>query len=443
MVLGVIVILTVFVTQLQQSTSATLSAAIAARDAQRAEYHAKSATNLARLLIGAEPRVRASLQPILHALTGGKIPIKQVPLWKFASTVLGVFNDEEHARGFAAAAGVDLSDPGTTAKNIGLRDGYFELDVVDEDSKINVNAASGGSPLARIRLGAQLLGLTSPPQYEPLFEHPDPDGQISDRMTICGAIVDWSDYDEARYDCNPFGNAPQNDAAEDGVYPALGVPYVRKNAPFDSLDELRLVRGMSDAFWATFVEPDANDPESRALSTWGQQRINVNTANAVTLLAVVCANAPDAPLCSDPIQSETFIEALTLTKTLLGGFPLFVTPRAFLRALLGRGSTPVASIFRALGLEPVKFRAPREVLKILTTESKVFSIYADGTVPGRNRESRVRIHSVVDFRNAAELGATSPAKGPSQDAGTRPTDADVLAALLSDPLGVVVYFRIE
>lgn len=473
MVLGAIVILTVFVTQLQESSSATLSAAIAERDAEKAEYHAKTAANLARLLVGAEPTVRTALGPVLAALTGGRAPIKQIPVWKFSDAVLGIFNDREHAQAFADAAGVDISEQGG-AKSIGIAGGFWELRIIDEDSKINVNAAAGGDTFARLRLGSQFLGLTAAPQYTPLFEHADPDGQNSDRTTICGALVDWSDYDEMQYDCDPFGNAPQNDGAEDNIYPNIGVPYVRKNAPFDSVEELRLVRGISDTFWSTFVEPDSNDPDSRVFTVWGQAQVNVNTANAQTLLAIVCSGAPDAILCNDPIQMETFISSVTLAKTLLGGIPLFPTPRAFVRAMQGRGSAAVVSIFKALGLEPVTFRNAREVQKGISTESKVFSIYADGVVPGRNKETRVRVHQVVDFRNAAELGATggigsggtggAASTGTTTSAGaaggqtgtgrtgaatgndlsdTTPTDADIMAALLSDPAGTTVYYRIE
>ena len=36
----------------------------------------------------------------------------------------------------------------------------------------------------------------------------------------------------------------------------------------------------------------------------------------------------------------------------------------------------------------------------MTAESKMFSIYADGVVPGFQRKTRIRLHAVVDFRNA-------------------------------------------
>src|SRR5262249_49521603 len=48
MVLGAITVLTVFLTELQEETSAELSAALAERDQLRAEYYARSAVNLSR-----------------------------------------------------------------------------------------------------------------------------------------------------------------------------------------------------------------------------------------------------------------------------------------------------------------------------------------------------------------------------------------------------------
>ena len=55
MVLGTITILTVFLTEVQQESSSALAAAVADRESLKAEYNARSAVNLARLLIATEP----------------------------------------------------------------------------------------------------------------------------------------------------------------------------------------------------------------------------------------------------------------------------------------------------------------------------------------------------------------------------------------------------
>ena len=76
LVLGSLVVLMVFVTELQQTTSASVSAAVAERDAMRAEYAARSAMNLSRLLISTEPMVRKAVDPLYRMAL--KSPAPQV-----------------------------------------------------------------------------------------------------------------------------------------------------------------------------------------------------------------------------------------------------------------------------------------------------------------------------------------------------------------------------
>ena len=64
-----------------------------------------------------------------------------------------------------------------------------------------------------------------------------------------------------------------------------------------------MVRGVSDDFWANFVDPDPNDAHRRNVTIWGQGKVNVNTANAQTILALVCgATKPPATVCTDIIE---------------------------------------------------------------------------------------------------------------------------------------------
>ena len=155
MTLGAITVLTVFLTELQDQTASELSAALSERDALRAEYYARSAVNLSRLLIAVEPEIRKSI-PLL----GGKIP--QIPVWEFTDLVLGSFNDQAGAESFNNMINADA----TTGKNLGLTGGgHYELKIIDEDSKINVNVAAKGLVRTSDRLGSQLLGLFAPQSY--------------------------------------------------------------------------------------------------------------------------------------------------------------------------------------------------------------------------------------------------------------------------------------
>ena len=65
MVLGALSILTVLLTEFQEDASAESAAALADRDALKAEYVARSAINLSRLIIAAEPTMRAPVTPFL------------------------------------------------------------------------------------------------------------------------------------------------------------------------------------------------------------------------------------------------------------------------------------------------------------------------------------------------------------------------------------------
>lgn len=445
MVLGALVVLTVLVTDLTEQSTSTLSAALADRDSIRAEYHAKSAFNLTRLLIASEPTIRRALAGPLAILTRGKPP-PQIPVWKFTDKVLGAFNSGDSALEFQRLAGTNPE----TGKNLGIEGGSFVVKVVDEDSKINVNLGARGDPISRNRLGAQLLGLMGPPQYNEMFEAADLDGQISSRQAICGAIVDWADPDETHYPCDPFAtSASGSGGPEDNFYQQVGLSYLRRNAAFSSLEELRLVRGVSDDFWATFVDPDPANPDQRSLTVWGRDQVNIQSASPLTMLGIVCAGAPESGVCIDPMQTQSFVMGVTLLKSIMPMLPM--TPKQFVSALRGRGQ--IGQILASVGIEPVTFSSPKEVERMLTNQSKIFSIYVDGVVPGRKRETRVRLHGVVDFRNAAEIGETQAGLAglllgqdgtASQAASTGEVAPEELAAALaSDPMGAIIYYRLE
>lgn len=489
MVLGAITVLTVFLTELQEDTSAELSSAIAERDELKAEYLARSAVNLSRMLIVTGPKIEAAVGPMLMLL--GMKTVPQIPVWEFNDMVLGPFNDPAYAG--SNIGGMNL-DP-TTAKNLGVNGGHFELSVVDEDSKININTAARGSPIDDDRVGAALSGLMAGTQYDEMFQERDPDGQFSDRATICGAIVDWADPDENAYACNLTSQGPSNSGSEDNIYQSLNLPYQRKNAAFDSLEELRLVRGVSDSFWSTFIDPDPSDPHKRVLTVWGQGKLNVNNANAQTIYALLCSpNILDTPgndVCTDPVQAEAFLGALTLVKGFTTGIPMFGTWKDFVKFLqaiatatsdqaqssssssssssggatasplgaMGSVSDMLGPIFSGLGLKPIKLKAPNDMKNYVDTRSRIFSIYADGVVPGYRRKTKVRIHAVIDMRGAAQLtqgGALTVAGGNPQtnttsstsSTSTTPTqlaapNANGTVTIPPGPGGTIIYWRIE
>ncbi|MEO6575403.1 MAG: type II secretion system protein GspK, partial [Polyangiaceae bacterium] len=268
MVLGAIAVMTVLLAEFQDDTSTELAAAVADRDSVRAEYMARSSINLARLLIATEPTIRQAITPLFAFLK--KTP-PQLPVWAFSDRLLGAFNDSEASSNFAGGLGIDLA----LGKNLGMPGGRFELTIVDEDSKIDANLGASND-IAHIRMAKELMGLMAPIQYNPLFEQRDSAGQFHDRLTTCAAIIDWADVDEQGFNCDLAQSAGAGGGVEDAYYQLLAKPYRRKNAPFDSLEELHMVNGVSDDFWATFVDPDPTKPDKRVLTVWGQGAVNVN-----------------------------------------------------------------------------------------------------------------------------------------------------------------------
>src|SRR5690349_21739902 len=64
LVLSSLTILTVMLSEIQDESASELGAALTSRDQVVAEYAAKSAINLSRLLIAAEPTIRKTLAPL-------------------------------------------------------------------------------------------------------------------------------------------------------------------------------------------------------------------------------------------------------------------------------------------------------------------------------------------------------------------------------------------
>jgi general secretion pathway protein K len=461
MVIGAIVVLSVVLAEFQTDVSAEVAAATSSRDAIQAEYMARSGVNLARLLIATEPTVRAAVAPLFAFM---KRTPPQLPVWEFSERLLQAFSGEAadgpNQQGQEKKPTLDerstatLNFDASQGRNLKLPSGRFDLVIVDEDAKINMNQGASND-IARIRLGKQIMGLIGQPQFASLFEQRDARGNFHDAKTVCQALIDWADVDETAFTCD-FSATAQSAGSEDAYYALLPQPYKRKNAPYDSLEELHMVRGVSEELWSTFVEPDPQNPKKRVATVWGQGTVNVNTANAQTLLAIVCSGAPSAEICIDEKQAATFLLGVTMARGVSMGAPLFGSTQDFVQAMTGKGM--LGPILASLGMKPVKFQSEAEFAKSISTESKMFSIYSVGVKKGYKRETQVRVHAVVDFRTAPPLGLAGglPGAAPGTPGGSQPasgavsglgiagaTGDAIAAALKPSAGGQFVYFRLE
>ena len=121
--------------------------------------------------------------------------------------------------------------------------------LIDEGRKININRAN------RITL-------------EKLFKIVLDFDEI-DAQELAASIIDWRDADSEL--TIPIGSA------EDSYYRNLTHPYEAKDAPFEVLDEILLVKGMNEAVFTKLKD---------YITIYGDGRVNVNTASKPVLLAV-------------------------------------------------------------------------------------------------------------------------------------------------------------
>jgi len=149
-----------------------------------------------------------------------------------------------------------LSDPwtsGTVRRELGAGEFSLQTDglspVVDEERKINLNSTSAE---IAARLFESVTGLSKEDADELVYN-----------------LLDWMDSDS-------FFGHPQY-GAEASYYENLRKPYTAKNAPYEVLDELLFVKGMTPAVF---------DKVRPYVTVYGSGHVNMNTASREVLAAL-------------------------------------------------------------------------------------------------------------------------------------------------------------
>jgi general secretion pathway protein K len=430
LVMTVLALMSVLIVDMQTNTSTAFQVATTERDRLKAEYIAKSGLNLTRLLIAREPAIRAQLGALYQLATKRAPP--QLNVWAFANDILAPFNDLEGAKQEGANVGIDFS------QMEGLKDlgGRFEVVSFPENGKINVNNAlflTGNEAKASMAMQMFALtgGLQSPASpYDPMFEQRDADDKFSSRIDIIAAMIDWWDLDQTRSVYDPSTAAVREGGGEDDIYSQFKHPYKVKNAPFDSLEELRLIRGVGDDFWSTFVEPDPDDPRKRMLTVYASGAVNPNEANPIAIIARLCSIAgAGQPLCMNPMEASKFVQLLSMVRSMIP-IPLFSQPSDFIDFVAGTGGPGSITGMLAMFLPPgnalmfVPLTVPAGPIRTkleaaFITSAAIFTIQSTGTVG----KTRVKLSAIVNTHNR-----WTP---PPPNAGTMPG------------LGVIQHYRID
>ncbi|RJO65671.1 MAG: hypothetical protein C4523_15655 [Myxococcales bacterium] len=378
MVLTVVTILTVISVEFQYESRVYLQTVANFRDRQRAYYLAKSGVEFTRLILYLQSTVDRLIRQywknnppniqlwqmipidsdLARAVAGGMFSAQdQESLFEGTVAGQGLKEDEEES-----VAEKNMQQMQTVSfaqgEGFGEFEGHFHAEVIDEESKINVNIRPNNYKEVNT-MKATLESLFTPEMYNPVFENPDKDGQYHDRQEIISAIIDWIDPDNTRTGFESGDESSRYDFLDD-TYPS-------KNHLFDSLDELQLVAGIDDRFWRLFGDQ---------FTVYRTGRININTAQ-IEVLRALLEQYLLKPLPAEQ-EMQRILDAILDFRLQNSGF---WNEDAFVSFL-----TEGPELILELENGPQGKTALRSAI---TVQSGVFTVKASGDINGVMREIRV------------------------------------------------------
>jgi general secretion pathway protein K len=394
-----IAILTALAVDLSYETQVRLRIAGNARDELRAGALARSGLNLSRLVLTFQQQLdqmAAGACQVTGALAGGGqaggaagagAPCPRPQLWNLVpvgSLLTDALFPAEEAKERPERR-PDEGEPARPTATYGDFEGGFEARIEDEGQKVNAQLealqTSG-------RLGPQvesLLRMTCDARWDGLFDREGADGQRYSRTDLLLHLRDWADDDAASSALTvsfPAGNCSflvppnpfeQGFGDENFPYDRGRDRYRAKNARLDSLAELHLIAGVTDAFMAAFGD-------QLTVYLPREAGMNVNTDDPLQQLrfAWLMAEPASQPLVADPGFAERLRKALADAR--MGGF-LTMTPVQF------------AGVVEALGVKVRSEYLSQNPKNPFTDRSMAFRIRSLGAAGDVTRT----IDAVVSF----------------------------------------------
>ncbi len=251
------------------------------------------------------------------------------------------------------------------------------LGIADEGGKLDVNNAT-------LEMIAAL----------PVLRDHDPE-------QIASAIIDWRDEDDE----------PTQDGAESLHYQALTPPYMCKNAPFETLEELLLVRGITreilygeDTNRNGVLDANENDGDDSPPSDDSDGELDRGLIDYVTVYSPK-AESSDSSSQQTPAgqpasaqQSNLLVNVYTASKDVLMTLPGMDEGLAT-KIVESRGATSADKSNTEWVSELVGSDVYSQIQRYLTTKSDVFVVDSVGRVSGKPVFRRIR--AVIDRRNGS------------------------------------------
>lgn len=364
-------LMTVLTTEIVHQSGVRIRMAANQRDEAKAEALAFGGIQFYRLILMVSRRLDRQASAVLSQMGSQALGIPVNQLWQIVprlstSLLRIVFVSDGNEREMKQLADGNATDLNAASREESSRlkkafldfDGDFTVTCEDENSRIYVGNAEINT-LATIQDDPRLSVL-----HGMMISESSYDFLRSIDLTweeLLGALIDWTDPDDNRAD---------RGGRESVVYQRLEDPYLPKNAPFESVDEIRLVDGWHrDDVWKRFGE---------RLTVYGNGQINVNTADRRVMEALVNAHVYPRP---GDVMMDRFWETIIALRTLPSteGGRMLNDADQFVSIL--------QAIFAGSQVDPDRLK------RAITTKSTVFRLRSEGKVGDATAE----IEAVFDF----------------------------------------------
>ncbi len=396
MALIMIVLMTAYISEFNYSARARILSAAHARDDMRALYLARSGIRVYMLLlsfgnqIAGNQFVQGMLSQFGMSLDGATMICKDLPFFdtamlRFLVGAESMTSDEKEEGvmellGMGGADGEADQPTSSSVNAIGMEDtpslrrglldfeGDFKVECSDETSKIDINGLAEPSfftvGLQQNPIALMLYGQMSPQEYDPLFE----ERLKIDRWELIANLKDYIDPDEQR--SHTFGGD------EGRQYDDFEPRYKPKDRLFDTVQEARMVAGVTDEVFATFGPGWSVHNRS--------YQVNVNTASPAIIRALVRA-------VSSPIMSDQMIDARMPPLMVERMIIPFTNAKQFTQRIqqpsMGSGAAPPVP---GIMLNPDPTVVER-IEKLIRTKSDVFRMTSTGYIGDSARTMDVTI----------------------------------------------------
>ncbi len=361
-------LMTSVVADLSYNETIRYKIALNERDALKAEALAEGALNVARLFLIIQGRI----QPYIAQFASFGVALPAYTLWEMLPLDTDTFKGLTSGD-LASSFGLEVDEALEKRREkrkeeenkkkedskdsfsppeggFGAFEGTFSILTQDEESKISLrNWARDTNAQKRTVTQKLLAALIAPKRYDDLFEGRGAKGVRVDRPSLIANIFDYIDIDEVRVDA--YGLAADwshgTGGSEKDPY-QVDKNILPKNAYFDSLEELRLVHGMTDHHMRAF---------SDALTIYGNAgRVNILSAKdqVVETLVRFCAMNPQDLLLQNTVFIDETVKGWRDYQTQgLGA----VSPQGFMSFLQTRGmNVDTASCESVLDVKSTNFK---------------------------------------------------------------------------------------